>query len=123
MQLSGNHAAVLALLFHHYHHTILISPDQQIVLNCKCPVGISGVTAILGQAIMVAARADYQFSVSPLVIPSRPSLRNLTFVPSGILTHLFTGYSPAAFGFATMIAPLIAQNSLPVSRHASLTAP
>ncbi len=59
LQLLGDHTAILALLFHHEHDTIRISQDQQIVFNCKCPVRISDIDAILRPAIRISARADY----------------------------------------------------------------
>ena len=94
---------MLALLLHHYHHAILISQDQQITLNCKCPVGISDVTAILGPAIRIAARADYQFRQSVgdsfASVLTKPDIRAVWNSP-----HVFTVYSPSAFGFVMMIA-------------------
>jgi hypothetical protein len=99
----GNQAAILALLIHNYHHAILISQVQQITLKCKCPVGISDVTAILAPAIRFAARADYQFRQSVrdsfASVLTKPDLRAVWNSP-----HLFTLYSPSTFGFVMMIA-------------------
>jgi hypothetical protein len=47
LQLLSDHAAIVALLPHHEHHAILISQDQQIILNRQCAVGISEVDAVL----------------------------------------------------------------------------
>lgn len=118
LQLLGDHTAILALLFHDRHDTIRIGQDRQIVLNRKCPSGISNIDPILRSAIRTPARAD-DSSVSPSIKPSRPSSRNLTFVPSGILTHFFPLRGQSSFGCVLMI-PLVAHTSYPVSRYASL---
>ncbi len=48
LQLLSNHEATLAfLLFHLKHQAILISQDQQIVLNRKCLIRISDIDQIL----------------------------------------------------------------------------
>jgi len=89
----NNHASILALLLHYERSAIRICQDQQILLNRQCPIEISGIDTRRRPAIQIAARAYDQFR-QPIKRP---------FVPSEILTHLFTVYNPSVFGVVMMI--------------------
>ena len=79
--------------------TIHIRQDQQIVLNCQCPIPLSNVDTILRPAIRIMARADNQFRQSA-DDPFTSVSRNLIFVPLEIFTHIFTACSPSALNLS-----------------------
>ena len=80
LQLLGDRTAILALLFHHWGHTILIGQDHHIILNRPYSIRISDTDLIVRPAIRITPGLAYH-SLSLLIVPPRPSSRHVIFVP------------------------------------------